>query len=85
MKEIGQGVAGQVWRGRMNETNWDIAVKVIFGSEDVETGDDAEISFLRQCRHRRLVMFLGNGNISRILQSTKKSDPNKHEHRVRSP
>ena len=61
LKQIGQGVAGEVWKGRMNETNWDVAVKIILGSEDIETGDDAEISFLRQCRHPRLVMFLGCG------------------------
>ena len=61
LKQIGQGVAGEVWKGCMNETNWDVAVKIILGSEDIETGDDAEISFLRQCRHPRLVMFLGCG------------------------
>ena len=61
LKKIGQGVAGEVWKGCMNETNWDVAVKIVLGSEDIETGDDAEISFLRQCRHPRLVMFLGCG------------------------
>ena len=61
IEPIGRGVAGIVYKGRMNHTNWDVAIKVAFDSGDIETGDDAEISFLRQCRHSRLVMFLGCG------------------------
>ena len=44
-----------IYRGR-----WDVAVKKMFDTADVETlADESEIHFLQRARHPRLVMFIG--------------------------
>eukprot|EP00939_MAST-03C_sp_MAST-3C-sp1_P004823 g4823.t1 len=63
-EKIGEGVAGEVWNGRLRGS-LTVAVKTIKDSEGCKekSSDDKEIAFMRRCRHPRLVLFLGYGRI----------------------
>jgi len=65
-KKIGEGVAGEVYVGLLHG-NMKVAVKTIKDSVQISSAiqDEKEISFMRRCRHPRLVMFLGYGKMPR--------------------
>ena len=63
-KKIGEGVAGEVFVGLLHG-NMKVAVKTIKDSSENAIQDEKEISFMRRCRHPRLVMFLGYGKMTK--------------------
>jgi hypothetical protein len=61
--QLAKGGYGEVWRGRYRG-RWDVAVKKMFDTENVDTlADESEIHFLQRARHPRLVLFMGAGRM----------------------
>ena len=57
---LAAGGNGEVWRGSLRN-RYDVAIKLMFDSSDIDLEDDKEIKFLKRARHPRLVLFLGCG------------------------
>jgi len=62
VSKLAVGGYGEVWRGWLNGT-YEVAVKKMFDTSDVDFRDEREIRFLQRARHPRLVMFIGCGRI----------------------
>jgi len=60
IEPIARGSSGEVWRG-LYRRKWEVAVKMMFDTENVSLDDESEAKFLQRVRHPRLVMFVGCG------------------------
>eukprot|EP00939_MAST-03C_sp_MAST-3C-sp1_P001051 g1051.t1 len=62
-KPLAAGAFGEVWKGVLRD-RYDVAIKKMIDTTNVDLEKDPEIQFLRRARHPRLVMFLGCGYIA---------------------
>eukprot|EP00939_MAST-03C_sp_MAST-3C-sp1_P005108 g5108.t1 len=61
-ERLGAGTYGNVLRGVLMGT-YDVAVKIMSNTHDVKLESEPEIKFLKRARHRKLVWFMGCGQI----------------------
>eukprot|EP00940_MAST-03C_sp_MAST-3C-sp2_P002068 g2068.t1 len=72
-KRLAAGGYGEVWSGVLR-SRYEVAIKIMFDSANVDLDRDDEIRFLQRARHKRLVMFLGCGR-GRVVDSDGQDGP----------
>lgn len=60
VQHVASGSSGEVWRG-LYRHKWEVAVKLMYDTQDVPLDAQSETRFLQRVRHPRLVMFIGCG------------------------